>query len=57
MSSKSAEILPMTTSPDFDRWLDRQIKILLAACGDTPDQALVDLIRREMAKKSGKVTE
>lgn len=54
---KSAQILSMTTSPAFDLWLDRQMKFLLAACTDAPDQALVDLIHRELAKRDDKVTE
>lgn len=47
----------MTTSPAFDKWLDRQMKTLLAACDSKPDQALLDLIRREFSKTDDKVTE
>lgn len=47
----------MTTAPAFDIWLERQIKALFAACDDEPDQALIDLIRHEFAKRDGKVTE
>lgn len=49
--------LSMTTSPAFDMWLERQMKTLIAACDQEPDQKLVDLIRREFAKRDGKVTE
>lgn len=48
---------PMTTAPAFDIWLERQIKTLFAACSDEPDQILVELVRREFAKREGKVTE
>ena len=53
----SADVLAMTTSPAFDIWLDRQMKTLLAACDTKPDHFLVDLIRREFAKRQRKVTE
>lgn len=48
---------PMTTAPAFDIWLERQMKTLFAACDDEPDQALVELIRREFAKRDDKVTD
>jgi|JI10StandDraft_1071094.scaffolds.fasta_scaffold43609_4 hypothetical protein len=47
----------MTTSPAFDMWLERQMKTLVAACDQAPDQKLIDLIRREFAKRAGKVTD
>ncbi|WP_303980811.1 hypothetical protein [Dongia mobilis] len=49
--------LSMTTSPAFDMWLERQMKTLLSACDQVPDQKLVDLIRREFAKRDGKITD
>ncbi|MBK8161279.1 MAG: hypothetical protein IPK59_21850 [Rhodospirillaceae bacterium] len=49
--------LSMTTSPAFDMWLERQMKTLLAACDQEPDQKLVDLIRRACAQRDGKVTD
>ena len=49
--------LPMTTSPAFDMWLERQMKTLIAACDQAPDQKLIDLIRREFAKRDSKVTD
>jgi hypothetical protein len=57
IASDSSKVLPMTTAPAFDIWLERQIKALFAACDDEPDQALIDLIRHEFAKRDGKVTE
>jgi hypothetical protein len=47
----------MATAPAFDIWLERQIKILFAACDEGPDRDLVELIRREFAKREDKVTE
>lgn len=47
----------MATAPAFDIWLERQIKTLFAACDDEPDRDLVELIRREFAKREDKVTE
>jgi hypothetical protein len=38
-------------------WLERQMKTLVAACDQAPDQKLIDLIRREFAKRAGKVTD
>nr|WP_298689385.1 hypothetical protein [uncultured Dongia sp.] len=52
-----ARAVPMTTSPAFDLWLERQMKTLMAACDHTPDQKLIDLIHREMGKRDGKITE
>jgi hypothetical protein len=52
-----ARSVPMTTSPAFDQWLERQMKTLISACDLTPDQKLVDLIRREMGRRDGKITE
>lgn len=48
---------PMTTSPAFDLWLERQMKSLIAACDQTPDQRLIDLIHRELGKREAKITE
>ena len=33
------------------------MKTLLSACDQVPDQKLVDLIRREFAKRDGKITD
>jgi hypothetical protein len=53
----SSSAVPMTTSPAFDLWLERQMKILIAACDHTPDQKLIDLIHRELGKREVKITE
>lgn len=55
-----ASSLPMT-SPAFDRWLERQMKMLFAACEEPADDKLIKLIREAFpngpgAGDPGKVT-
>lgn len=52
--------VPMT-SPAFDRWLERQMKMLFAACEEPADEKLIKLIREDFANNPaasdpGKVT-
>jgi hypothetical protein len=35
----------LMTSPAFDRWLERQMKMLFAACEEPADEKLIKLIR------------
>ncbi len=53
-SNFSEEIL---TSPAFDRWLERQVQTLFAACEEPADPKLIDLIRKAFPPEAGKVTE
>jgi hypothetical protein len=52
--SSSEKIL---TSPAFDRWLERQVQTLFAACEEPADPKLVELIRQAFPAGGGKVTE
>ncbi|MDY0873630.1 hypothetical protein [Dongia rigui] len=45
------------TSPAFDRWLERQMQTLFAACEEPADPKLVELIRQAFPPGRGKVTE
>lgn len=45
------------TSPAFDRWLERQVQTLFAACEEPADPKLVELIRQAFPADRGKVTE
>jgi len=45
------------TSPAFDRWLERQVQTLFAACEEPADPKLVELIRQAFPAGGGKVTE
>jgi hypothetical protein len=45
------------TSPAFDRWLERQMQTLFAACEEPADPKLVELIRQAFPPGPGKVTE
>jgi hypothetical protein len=45
------------TSPAFDRWLERQMQTLFAACEEPADPKLVELIRQAFPAGRGKVTE
>lgn len=45
------------TSPAFDRWLERQVQTLFAACEEPADPKLIELIRQAFPADPGKVTE
>lgn len=47
----------LLTSPAFDRWLERQMQTLFAACEEPADPKLVELIRQAFPAGRGKVTE
>jgi hypothetical protein len=52
MPGAPASSLPMT-SPAFDRWLERQMKTLFAACEEPADEKLIKLIREAFPNDSG----
>ena len=43
----------LMTSPAFDRWLERQMKTLFAACEEPADDRLIKLIREAFPKDPG----
>lgn len=61
LSVNKAQIVPVKdkilTSPAFDKWLDRQMRLLFVACEEPPEAPLIKLIHRTFSAKSKKVTE
>jgi hypothetical protein len=43
----------LMTSPAFDRWLERQMKMLFAACEEPADEKLIKLIREAFPNDPG----
>ncbi|MBI2255618.1 MAG: hypothetical protein HYU58_13430 [Proteobacteria bacterium] len=54
MLSSNEKVL---TSPAFDRWLERQVQTLFAACEEPADPKLIELIRQAFPSGRGKVTD
>jgi hypothetical protein len=47
----------LVTSPAFDRWLERQMKLLMAAAESPPDPKLLEVIQQAFLPDEDEVTD
>ena len=56
-ASNLPDTTSLATSPAFDRWLERQMKLLVAAAESPPDPKLLELIQQAFLPEESEVTE
>ncbi len=47
----------LETSPAFDQWLDRRVKLLLRAAESAPDPRTIEVIQHSRRKSGAEVTD